>query len=122
MRFDDDHRGGSLETYTALDADDGIAHMHVTADRIGSGHSLQGLDRRNAVIETFAVEPNELPFLESQRNAARFALLELRGVSLFGQRLARSERLLAAYRRTPDTLVDRIFRLLKSKSTPCERR
>ena len=87
--------------------------MHVTADRIGSGHGLQGLDRRDTIVETFAVETDELPFLESQRNAARFALLELRGVSLFGQRLARSERLLAAYRRAPNALVDRIFRLFK---------
>ena len=113
VRLDDDHRGGRFEADASLDAADRIAYVHVAADRIARSNGLQRLNRGDPVVVTLTVQRDEFAPLESQRHTTGFGLFQLRRIGLLGQRLAGGKRLLAAYGRTPDTLIDRVFGLLE---------
>ena len=66
MGADDEHRCCCLESYAALDADDGVAHMAVAADSILCSDFLNGLNGLHMVCVFSAIHRAEFAFLESQ--------------------------------------------------------
>ena len=64
MSLDDKLRSGSLETYTALDADNGVAHVAVAADGIRGSYFFYLLDGSNLVVEFLVVDSYNLTLLE----------------------------------------------------------
>ena len=52
---DDEHGGCCLEAYTALDADNGVAHVAVTTDGVGCANLFNSLNGSNLVVVTLAV-------------------------------------------------------------------
>ena len=63
---DDEHRSGSLETYTTLNADDSVAHVAVTPDAVSSTNLFHCLNGGNLVIVVLAVHRAKLTLLEAQ--------------------------------------------------------
>ena len=64
MSLDNQFRSGGLKSYTTLDTDDGIAHVAVTSNSIGSTNLLNFLDGGNLIIKLLAVDGHDLTFLE----------------------------------------------------------
>ena len=62
--LDNELRSSSLEAYTALDADDGIAHVGVAADGVAGTNLLNLLDGFDAVVELLAVDTDDLTLFE----------------------------------------------------------
>ena len=62
-----DQRGGcGFKTDTALDADDGVADVHVTADTISRTDFFQLADGSDGVVEVLAIDSFEFAFLEGE--------------------------------------------------------
>ena len=60
MCFDDELRGCGLETYTTLDANDGVAHIGITTDGIRGTNLLDFLDGFHAIVIFLSVDTNDL--------------------------------------------------------------
>ena len=113
VRGDDEHRGGGLEAYAALDADDRVADVHVAADAVFRPDGLHGADGLDLVRVGRAVDRRQLALLEGEFESLLALGRDLARIGLLGQRLLRAERLLAADRSAPEPLVDRVFHLLE---------
>ena len=110
---DDEHRGGGLEAYAALDADDRVADVHVAADAELRADGLHGADGLDLVGVGPAVHGGDFALLEGDFQPLLARCGDLARIGLFGQRLLGMERLLAADRRAPKPLVDRVLHLLE---------
>ena len=64
VRTDNQHRSRRLETDTALDTDDGVAHMAVAADGVGSTYLFYLLYGLDLIVILHAVHATNLPFLK----------------------------------------------------------
>ena len=101
----DEHGGCCLETYTALDADDGVAHMAITADSVGCANLLNCLDSLNLVLVACAVDRNEFALLETELQQFGTFLGGVLQVCTLGQALCAVENLTATDAGTPDAYV-----------------
>ena len=63
---DNQHGGGGFEAHAALDADDGVAHVHVASDAIGRTDFFNLLDGLDGVVEAFAVHGLQFTLLEGE--------------------------------------------------------
>lgn len=63
---DNQHRSGSLETYTAFDADNRIAHVHITSDTVCGTDLFYLLDRLDRIIECFVIDSFQFSLFESE--------------------------------------------------------
>lgn len=68
MRFQDDHGCSGLETDPTFDPNDGVAHMDVSADAIGTGKGLQVLYGFAGMFKGSTVDRNQFPFFELKTN------------------------------------------------------
>ena len=64
MCLDDQFRSCSLEAYTPLDADDGVANVGIAPDGIRSTNLLYLLDGLDTVVELLTVYTNNLTLFE----------------------------------------------------------
>ena len=62
--LDDELGGCSLETYTALDANDSITHVGITTNGIRSTNLLNFLDGLDVVVELLTIHSHNLTLLE----------------------------------------------------------
>ena len=104
MRPDNQHRSGSLETDPSLDADDRIAHVHITADTVSGPDLLDLLDSGDLILEHLTV-------LELDAQLLAASLLHLFQICALGQSLRGIKNLAAADRGSPKTYVIGIFQL-----------
>lgn len=108
---DDEHRRGGLEAHAALDADDGVADVHVAADAVARADGLDGADGLDAVGVGGAVDRRELALGEAQAKRLLARGRNLARIGLLGERLLRAERLAAADGGAPESLVDGVLHL-----------
>ena len=66
VRRDDEYRAGSLEAHAALDADYGVADVHVAAYAVASADGFDLAYGFDGIVEVLAVYGLELAFLESE--------------------------------------------------------
>ena len=111
MRTDNQHRSRRLETDTALDTDDGVAHMAVAADGVGSTYLFYLLYGLDLIIIFHAVHATNLPFLETEFQQLRPRLRGMFQISALRQSLIAVQNLAATNRRAPDTYVVGILQL-----------
>ena len=64
MCLDNQFRSSSLESYTALDTDNGVAHIGITSDGIAGTNLLNLLDSLYTISEFLTVYTHYLTFLE----------------------------------------------------------
>ena len=93
---DDQHRSCSLKAHAALDADDGVTHVAVTAYCICGANLLNLLDGLDAVIELLAVYGYELALLKAQAQNLRSFLGGMLKICALGQTLFAVQDLTAA--------------------------
>ena len=64
MGLDNQFGSSSLETYTALDAYDGVAYVGIASNSIRCTNLLNLLDGFHFVCVLFAIDGNNLTFIE----------------------------------------------------------
>ena len=106
---DDEHGGSCLEANTPLDADDGITHMAVTSDTVGSTNLLHLLDGLYLVIIVYTVHRTEFSLLKSKTEHFGSLLRHVLQVGRFGQSLCRVQYLASADGSSPDAHVVRVL-------------
>ena len=111
MRPDNQHRSGSLETDPSLDADDRIAHVHITADTVSGPDLLDLLDSGDLILEHLTIHGMNLTVLELDAQLLAAGLLHLFQISALGQSLRGIKNLATADRGSPKTYVIGIFQL-----------
>ena len=109
----DKHRGSSLEAHASPDAYDGVTHVHVTPNGIGSTYLLHFLDGFDGVIILHIVHSLQLTLLECQAKLLRPRLSGMLQVSTLWQSLCRVQYLTTTDRGAPDSHVIRILQLGK---------
>ena len=112
VSFDDELRSCSLESYTTLDADDGVTHVAVATDGVRSTNLLNLLDGSNLIIKLLAVDSHNLTLLEGNLQFSLFFLgSNVLQISLLWKTLGWVENLTTADTGSPDTYVIRILQL-----------
>ena len=111
MRLDNDKRSRRLETYAALDADDGVSYMDVTSDAEWTCHVAYRLDDLHG-IHRYAVERNRLTLAETDLDMLGLRLRHLCRICLLRKISVRMKGLHSSDAGAPEALVDRILRLL----------
>ena len=84
MRPDNQHRSGSLETDPSLDADDRIAHVHITADTVSRPDLLDLLDSGDLILEHLTIHGMNLTVLELDAQLLAAGYLHLFQISALG--------------------------------------
>ena len=102
---DDEHGCCCLETYTPLDAYDGVAHMAVTTDGVCGANLLNGLDGLNLIFIASAVDGYQLTLFETELQQLCAFLGGVLQVCALGKALCAVENLTTADAGTPDTHV-----------------
>ena len=111
VSLDDELRSRSLKTYTALDANDGVAYVAVATNAVGCANLLYLLDGSHLVVKLLAVDGYYLALLERNLQFRLVLTCHVLQISLFGQSLGGVEYLAAADAGAPDTYVVRILQL-----------
>ena len=93
---DDKHRSGSLKAHAALDADDGVTNVTVTADGICGANLLYLLNGLDAVIELLAVYGYQFTLLKAQAQYLGAVLGGMLQICALGQTLLAVQNLTAA--------------------------
>ena len=109
--LDDELRSSCLKTYTALDADDGVAYVAVAANTVGCANLFYLLDGSHLVVKLLAVDGNNLALLERNLQFRLVLTCHVLQISLFGQSLGGVEYLAATDTGAPYTYVVRILQL-----------
>ena len=107
------HCRRSLESHASLDSDDGVSHVHVTADSVRGCDFLHCLDGLHAVGVFPSVHPYQRALGELQCDFLAAGLLNLLQIGLFRKSLPAVEYLAAADRCSPQPDVVGIFQLCK---------
>ena len=68
---DNEHWGCCLEAYAALDTYDGVTHMAVAANAVGSANLLYSLNSLNLIVVLHTVHAAQLTLLEAQLQGLR---------------------------------------------------
>ena len=109
VSIDDKHGSCRFKPYPALDADNGIADVHIAPYTVFVGNILQHVDKVDFIFRIFSVYRNDFPFFKTNTNGFFTRFHHLARVSAFGQRLFRFERFLTTDTCSPKSLVDGIF-------------
>ena len=109
MCADNQHGSGCLETYAALDADNRIAYVHITADAVSRTDFLYLLDSLDGVVEFFIVDRFKFTLLEGQAQLFAAFFGAMFQIGAFGKSLCGVQNLTAANGSTPQTYVIGIF-------------
>ena len=84
MCTDDQHGGGSFESYTALDTDDCVADVHIAADAVSCSDLFHLLDSSDLVFEYLTVDSMDLTLFKFDTQFFATGLFHLFQVSTFG--------------------------------------
>ena len=112
MSLDDEFRGSSLKAHTALNADDGVAHIAVTANGIAGSYLLDFLNGLHLVVERLSVDGHNLTLFEGNLQQ-RLLLLgsDMLQIGILGKSLRGVEQFAATDAGAPDSYVVRILQL-----------
>ena len=105
MCTDDEHRSCSFKSHTALDADDGVAHMAVAADAVSGADLLHLLYGLYLVVIFLSVDRAELALVEAELQYLRSFLGDVLQICALRQTLCGVENLATANTCSPDTYV-----------------
>lgn len=109
VSLDDELRSCSLESYTTLDADDGVTHVAVSTDGVRSANLLNLLDGSHLIIKLLSVDSYDFTLLEGNLQLCLFFLgSNVLQVSLLWKTLGWVENL---------TTADTGYRYLRYKNT-----
>ena len=108
--LDNQFRSSSLESYTALDTDNGVAHIGITSDGIAGTNLLNLLDSLYTISEFLTVYTHYLTFLElNLQKRLLLGVCDVLQISLLGQTLCGVEQFATTDTGSPDTYVIRIL-------------
>ena len=105
----DEHRSCSLETYTTLDADDGITYVTVATYGVCGTNLFDSLNSLDLIVVLLSVYTTEFALLETKFQKCWFVLCRVLQICRLRQSLGRVQNLTTTNRRTPYTYVVRIL-------------
>ena len=109
MGTDDEGGCGGFKSHTALDADDGVAHVHVAANAVGCADFLYLADGGHGVVVASAVHGFQFAVLKGEAQFLGACFLHLLEVGAFGQALCGVKNFAAADAGAPDAHVVGVF-------------
>ena len=110
VRFDGNQGCRSFKPYTAFDSDNGISHMNIPPNGIGTGNGLQALDDLSRAAGG-SVEGYGFPFPEFQGYGLGLGGFRWAGVRMVRQGFARAQGFFPPHGGSPQAFIDGILRL-----------
>ena len=110
---DNQHGGCSLEAYTALDADDGVAYVAVATDSVCRTNLFHLLNGGNLVLIFHSVHAANLALLESDAQDFGLLLSGMLEICAFGKSLCAVQNLTTTDTGSPDAHIVAVLQLGK---------